>query len=129
MILSFDHNEFLPEGTSVRINVSDRYSEGDRVNLYYYRNGEGKLEEKATLIVDDEGFVTLSLDHTSEYFLTRAVVMDLEEAEEEPEPEEEEIVVEELEERNGSLFIYLSGIQFLALLGLAGYIYQLKRKR
>ena len=129
LILSFEHNEFLPDGTKVRINVSDHYSAGDSVNLYYYRNGDGKLEEKATLIVDDEGFVTLSLDHTSEYFLTRAVVMDLEEEEVEKETEDEEILVEEPKERNSSLFIYLSGLQFFAILGLAGYIWQLKRKR
>jgi len=143
MILAFDHNDALPKGTSVRINVGKYYPEGTLINLYYYENPEADLEglsdeeieelmaegpeeenpfqSKGQYLVDEEGFVTISLEHTSRYFLTRAVLVE--------EPEEEAGTKGNSRSMDHNIFIYLSGLQFLAIIGMVVYQFQIRRKR
>ena len=139
LILSFDHNEVLPAGTKVRINVGEHYSEGTELNLYYYEEpafdveelSEEELEElsqedmtqepfetRGRYLVDEDGFVTLSLDHTSQYFLTRATLV-----------EETQDQGNTSRSSDHNIFIYLSGLQFLAIIGLVVYKLQLRRKQ
>lgn len=135
MVLAFDHNEMLPTGTSIRINVGDYYTEGTLINLYYYENletdaealsdeeleklleAENPFQVKGEYVVDAEGFVTIELEHTSNYFLTRAVLV------------EEEDLGNTSRGIDANIFVYLSGLQFLAIIGMVVYKYQIRRKQ
>jgi hypothetical protein len=74
LFLDFEKNDVLPEGTIVRIKVSPLVADGAKVNLYYYDPVKGEMQLKAENLEVVEGHVTLSLFHTSEYFVTQAVL-------------------------------------------------------
>lgn len=65
----FKYHGNLPEGTKVKYNVSETYENGKKLTLYYYNEEAKKVEEvqKGLEVVD--GFVTLDLEHCSEYVL------------------------------------------------------------
>ena len=71
IILDFKHSGVLPEGTRVKVNISDTYKDGDKVTLYYYNETTKKLEEKVTNIEIKDGYVEFSLEHCSIYTLAR----------------------------------------------------------
>ena len=74
LIITFDHEGKLPSEATVRINVADRFSNGDKLYLYYYNPTTKKIEfiENNLKVVD--GYVEFKIDHCSDYFLTAAVV-------------------------------------------------------
>ncbi len=70
LVLEFGYHGELPKGTSVKVNVSDKYKESDILSLYYY-NDKGELELTAKNIKVENGFATLNLEHCSEYVLVK----------------------------------------------------------
>lgn len=74
LIVSFDHHGKLPARATVRINVSDRFKDNEKLYLYYYNPEENQIEfiEKDLKVTD--GYVEFTIDHCSDYFLTGAVV-------------------------------------------------------
>ena len=74
LIVSFDHHGKLPARATVRINVSDRFKDNEKLYLYYYNPEENEIEfiEKDLKVTD--GYVEFTIDHCSDYFLTGAVV-------------------------------------------------------
>jgi hypothetical protein len=72
IFLDFDKNDVLPEGTIVKIKATPTYKDGDKVNLYYYNTTDGKMELMAENLEVIEGHIIISLQHTSEYFITKA---------------------------------------------------------
>lgn len=74
LIISFDHHGKLPARATVRINVSDRFKDNEKLYLYYYNPEENEIEfiEKDLKVTD--GYVEFTIDHCSDYFLTGAVV-------------------------------------------------------
>ena len=76
LIISFDYHGALPLETSVRINVSDRFREGENLYLYYYNPESDNIEYIAHNVKVQDGYVEFQIDHCSDYFLTAAVVND-----------------------------------------------------
>ena len=71
LFLHFDHHGDLPLGTIVKIRVSDKYKNGEKLFLYYYNESTGKLEEVAKDIEVKDGYVEFGLEHCSDYVLAR----------------------------------------------------------
>ena len=76
LIISFDYHGALPLETSVRINVSDRFRDGENLYLYYYNPESDNIEYIAHNVKVQDGYVEFQIDHYSDYFLTAAVVND-----------------------------------------------------
>lgn len=76
LIISFDYHGNLPLETSVRINVSDRFKDGENLYLYYYNPESDIIEYIAHNVKVQDGYVEFQIDHCSDYFLTAAVVND-----------------------------------------------------
>lgn len=74
LIIHFDHEGVLPSQASVRIYVADRegISSGSRIYLYHYNRISNKLETlpfSSLYTVDEEGYITVSLLHCSDYVM------------------------------------------------------------
>ena len=76
LIISFDYHGALPLETSVRINVSDRFRDGENLYLYYYNPESDNIEYIAHNVKVQDVYVEFQIDHCSDYFLTAAVVND-----------------------------------------------------
>ncbi len=74
LLLSFQYNPHLPQGTTVGIYVGNRFDDGQEVNVYYYDQVDQTLELKFQHFVVKDGFVWLPLEHTSDYFVTPALI-------------------------------------------------------
>lgn len=104
LVLEFTYHGILPEGTSVKVNVLDKFQNGKKVALYYYN--EGKLEKVAKNLEVKDGFVEFALEHCSDYVL----------------------VEENNNAQTGTLNIVLySGLAITSLLGI-GYLLVSKKK-
>ena len=76
-IVSFDYHGTLPEKAVVKINVSDKFKDGDKLYLYYYNEDKSQIEFIDDNIIVNDGYAEFSIDHCSDYFLTAAVVNDV----------------------------------------------------
>jgi hypothetical protein len=70
VLLNLAHSGVIPEGLSLRVNVSSQYSDGSVLYLYYYNAETGKLEDESKEYTVNEGYVDLTLEHASQYVLT-----------------------------------------------------------
>lgn len=70
IILNFEHSGKLPGKTTVKVNVSNKYNDKDKLKLYYFNEKSNKLELVSNVQVKD-GYASLELDHCSEYFLSK----------------------------------------------------------
>ena len=76
LIVTFDYHGSLPLETTVRINVSSKFKNGERLYLYYYNPELDEIEYIEHNVEVKNGFVEFHIDHCSDYFLTAAVVND-----------------------------------------------------
>jgi len=76
LIISFDHHGALPLEATVRINVSNRFSDHEKLYLYYYNPASDQIEYIAHNVEVKNGYVEFTIQHCSDYFLTAAVVND-----------------------------------------------------
>lgn len=76
LIVSFDHHGELPEVATVRINVMDKFADGDKLYLYYYNADTDQIEYIDRGLKVKDGYVEFSIDHCSDYFLTAAIVQE-----------------------------------------------------
>ena len=76
LIISFDYHGALPLETSVKINVKDRFKEGEKLYLYYYNPESDNIEYITHNVEVQDGYVEFQIAHCSDYFLTAAVVND-----------------------------------------------------
>lgn len=79
LYISFSHHGELPKGTKVKLNVSQKFKNGDVLALYYYNEEQKKAEFIKDGIKVIDGYVEFDIDHCSEYFLTQAIVNNVEE--------------------------------------------------
>lgn len=74
LIVSFDHHGKLPSRATVRINVSDKFKDNEKLYLYYYNPEKDQIEFIQKDLKVTDGYVEFTIDHCSDYFLTGAVV-------------------------------------------------------
>ena len=76
LIITFDHVGKLPTEATVRINVSSRFNNGDKLYLYYYNPTTKEIEFIKDNLKVIDGYVEFKIDHCSDYLLTGAVIND-----------------------------------------------------
>ena len=76
LIISFDYHGNLPLDTTVKVNVQDKFSNGEKLYLYYYNPELDQIEYIDHGVEVKNGYVEFHIDHCSDYFLTAAVVND-----------------------------------------------------
>lgn len=74
MYLSFTHHGSLPSEATINIYVGNHYKDGDKLYLYYYNDQTDEIEYVDKALKVKKGYVTFSIKHCSDYFLTGAVV-------------------------------------------------------
>lgn len=74
MYLSFTHHGLLPSEATINVYVGNKYKEGEKLYLYYYNESTNEIEYVDKALKVKKGYVTFSIEHCSEYFLTGAVV-------------------------------------------------------
>lgn len=73
--LNFSHSGTLPKDTTITIYVGSKYIDGDKINLYYYNEQDNKIEMvNQELVVENGGYVTIELEHCSNYLLSKAII-------------------------------------------------------
>lgn len=70
--LSFKQKTNFPNGVKLKIYVGDKYSDNDKVNVYYYDNGKLVLYKKG-LVVNGNA-LTIPLDKNVDYFITMSEI-------------------------------------------------------
>ena len=69
--LSFDHEGDFPGRASIKIKISDIYSNGDELYLYYFNENTNKLELVSEKNKVEDGYIEIEIDHASDYILTK----------------------------------------------------------
>ncbi len=74
-LLTFANNGVLPATVRVRI-ANQGFLPGQTAYLYYYNSTLGKLEilANSALTVDQDGYVSIVIDHTSQYVILKKQV-------------------------------------------------------
>ncbi|MEG2457840.1 MAG: hypothetical protein RSB41_03010 [Bacilli bacterium] len=75
-VISFTHHVKLPTKATVRINVNDKYKDGEKLYLYYLNEETGNIEFIDKGINVQNGYVEFKIDHCSSYFLTASIVQE-----------------------------------------------------
>ncbi len=73
LYLSFAHHGELPAPATIKAYVGDKYSDGAKVELYYYNEATNKVELINKDLVVKEGYVTFEIEHCSDYFLSEQI--------------------------------------------------------
>lgn len=76
LIISFNHHGELPTKATIRLQVKDRFKDGDKLYLYYYNPEEDIIEYIDKGIKVKDGYVEFDIEHCSDYFLTASVVQE-----------------------------------------------------
>jgi len=76
LIISFEHHGELPTKAKIKINVQERYKDGELLYLYYLNEEENRVEYIANEIPVKNGYVEFEIEHCSNYFLTASIVQD-----------------------------------------------------
>lgn len=76
LIVSFDHHGSLPLEATVKIDVSKRFKDNEKLYLYYYNPEQDQIEYIEHNVEVKDGYVEFTINHCSDYFLTAAVVND-----------------------------------------------------
>ena len=76
LIITFDYHGDLPLETTVKVNVQNRFKNGEKLYLYYYNPELDQIEYIDHGVEVKNGYVEFQIAHCSDYFLTAAVVND-----------------------------------------------------
>jgi hypothetical protein len=69
--LSFTYEGKLPAPALIKVYVGEKYKDGDQLNLYYFNKKTKRAEDFATGLTVKDGYVSFTLTHLSDYFLTQ----------------------------------------------------------
>lgn len=75
--VSFNYHGNLPSSATIKLPAYN-FKDGDRLNLYYYNDETGKIENIKSNIMVSGGYVTFDISHCSDYFLTMSIVKNAE---------------------------------------------------
>lgn len=70
VLLSLAHSGPIPQGLTLKVNVSKLYNDESVLFVYFFNSESGKLEDKSMELIVKDGYVELNLDHASQYVLT-----------------------------------------------------------
>ena len=71
--ISFNYHGDLPSKATIKIKT-DKFKDGNRLNLYYYNDSTFKIEKIDDNIMVMNGYVSFDIEHCSDYFLTLSIV-------------------------------------------------------
>ena len=76
LIIAFDHHGELPTKAKVKIDVKDKYEDGEQLYLYYLNEDMKQVEYIDNGIPVKNGYAQFEISHCSNYFLTASIVQD-----------------------------------------------------
>ncbi len=76
LIIEFSHHGQLPTKATIRLQVGQKYADGEKLYLYYLNEETNKIEFISDEIFVTNGYVEFSIDHCSSYFLTATIVQE-----------------------------------------------------
>lgn len=76
LIVSFEHHGQLPVNAKVKIDVSDKYKDGELLYLYYLNEDRTQVEYIDSEILVKNGYVEFEIEHCSKYFLTASIIQE-----------------------------------------------------
>ncbi len=74
LYLDFAHQGTLPGPATISLRVDEVFPNEAALNLYYYQEETGEAELTAENLVVENAYVTLSLDHCSQYILVEGAL-------------------------------------------------------
>lgn len=74
--VSFSHHGSLPSSARIKVDVSQKFRDGNKLYLYYFNEDTKKIEFIDDNIKVKDGYAEFEIQHCSEYFLTGAIVND-----------------------------------------------------
>ena len=69
--LSFEHDGAFPGKANIKIKMSDIYSNGEELYLYYFNETTNKLELVSEKNKVENDYIEIEIDHASDYILTK----------------------------------------------------------
>jgi len=76
LIIAFEHHGALPTKAKIKLNVEDKYKDGEKLYLYYLNEEKNVIEYIENNIPVKNGHVEFEIEHCSNYFLTGSIVQD-----------------------------------------------------
>lgn len=76
LVISFNHHGELPTKAKIKLDVSDKYKEGEKLYLYYFNEEKHQIEYIQNGLVVTNGKVEFEITHCSNYLLTASIVQD-----------------------------------------------------
>ena len=76
LIISFNHHGELPTKAKIKLNVSEKYDDGQKLYLYYYNEEQEQIEYIKDGIIVKNGEIEFEITHCSKYLLTASIVQD-----------------------------------------------------
>ena len=70
IVVTFSHHGVLPSTSTIELDVSEHYADGEKLYLYYFNEDENVIEYKDENIVVANGYADFDIKHCSEYILT-----------------------------------------------------------
>lgn len=71
LVVTFSHHGNLPSTSTIELDVSEHYADGEKLYLYYFNEDENIIEYKDSNIVVQNGYADFNIKHCSEYILTK----------------------------------------------------------
>lgn len=118
LVLNFAHHGDLPDGTIVRVNVADKYANGDKLKLYYYDETAKELKEEVTEIEVKDGYVQFNLQHCSDYVLEKIT---------QTTTADNKVVSNNAQTSSMNTIIY-GALSFVSLVGIAYLVFRKKKE-
>lgn len=69
--LQFSYHGQLPAPTTIKVDVSSQYKDGESIYLYYFNEDKGTIEKASSAIKVQNGYAEFIINHCSTYFLTK----------------------------------------------------------